>query len=70
MATFTLIEVNGDFTSVIEHPEFGRVLRQVISNPSNKYLLEHYGFDRAVKVVSQSMYPLPPVKGGGVVNDG
>jgi hypothetical protein len=63
MATYTLIEVNGDYAHRMDDENFGSALYRVIQNPSNMQMMEEYGFDIAVRVVGTSMkrYNTPAV---------
>jgi hypothetical protein len=61
MATYTLIEFNGDHIVDIigKGDELGPLLRNCISNPFNAPdLLERHGYDRAIRVISQNGDPI------------
>lgn len=57
MATYTLIEVNGDYAHLLDDGLFGMALHRVIRNPSNVEVLNNLGYDRAVRIVGTSMEP-------------
>ena len=62
MATFTIIEINGDHISDLEGDDpnsFGSVLAAVVRNPSNAVFLERCGYHRAIRVVRQQGNPEP-----------
>jgi hypothetical protein len=61
MATYTLIEFNGDHIvdMIGKGDELGPLLRNCISNPLNAPdLLEQYGYDRVIRVICQNGDPI------------